>query len=265
VSARLKRWHHEQFKHVFEIKEVYNYVVQINGKMIKSGNCNILCTNYSSDIKDITIYLRRRTSDFAVYNQIIVKREYDWALKKIKPDTKIIIDAGANIGLFSVLFSKHLKSCNIISLEPEPGNFEILDLNIKLNNCNKVLTVKGGLWNKTQKLSPSNDFRDGREWSFRLKESEVKEENTIEVFSLNDLIQRFEIDCIDLLKMDIEGSEFQILNEQALPELLEKVKMIAVEIHSDESRDPEIIIQFLEKCGLVISLEAEYTVGERII
>ena len=74
------------------------------------------------------IYLRRYTSDYSTFKQIYVKKDYDIS---IDFEPKIIIDAGANVGLASVYFANRFPNAIIYAIEPEQSNFEALVQNCK--------------------------------------------------------------------------------------------------------------------------------------
>jgi FkbM family methyltransferase len=64
----------------------------------------------------------------------------------------IIIDAGADIGLFSVLAAFKVKEKNrVIAVEPEPNNLKILRENVELNYLKNVIIVPKALYDKPGK------------------------------------------------------------------------------------------------------------------
>lgn len=71
------------------------------------------------------VYFRPGTADLTTFREIFLREEYNLDLPpSFHP--KIIIDAGANIGFTSLYFSRKYPDALIFSLEPEPGNFELL-------------------------------------------------------------------------------------------------------------------------------------------
>src|SRR6478735_3004416 len=67
------------------------------------------------------IYLRPRHTDYAILNQIFVDKQYlpNHSLSNVK----VILDAGANIGLSALYFHQRFPDARIICLEPEEQNF----------------------------------------------------------------------------------------------------------------------------------------------
>src|SRR5665213_307274 len=86
----------------------------------------LLYTIYLSGIKH-PVQLRFGTSDAWVLKEVLLDGEYDF-LPQISP--KVIIDAGANIGLASIFFANKFPDAVIYALEPEVSNYAILEKNV---------------------------------------------------------------------------------------------------------------------------------------
>jgi len=87
-----------------------------------------------------TMKLRPNTSDMDVFQQIFVNEEYEFSLDR---DPKVIIDAGANIGLASIYYSIKYPEAKIIAIEPELSNYELLKNNIK--NYPNIYSTKSAM------------------------------------------------------------------------------------------------------------------------
>lgn len=155
-------------------------------------------TSYRPNIVKIgDVYLRPGTHDQEVYDAVFIRKEYDVEI----PEPKLIVDAGAHIGLASVWFARRYPKAKILAIEPDDENYSMLCLNTKGLN---VTRLKQGLWNKDTNLRISNPTADN--WSYRVYECQ---NGPIEAVSVDFLIRRYgKIDC---LKMDIEGSEVPVL------------------------------------------------------
>ncbi|MEO7047792.1 MAG: FkbM family methyltransferase, partial [Ferruginibacter sp.] len=104
-------------------------------------------------------------------------------------------------------------------------NFQMLRKN--LDHYENVTCLKKGIWNKTANLEII-DFSSG-EAGFRVGEFQQISEKTIQAITVRDLMEEFQLNEIDILKVDIEGSEEQVFLEE--PEWLKKVNIIFCEIH----------------------------------
>lgn len=170
------------------------------------------------------VFLRRQSSDFSVFEEIYIDQQY--AINFQKESIKTIIDAGANIGLSALYFLKKYPSATIICLEPEDTNFELLQKNVG-GYCN-ILIIKKGLWHSNERLNFINP--EAEKWSFELKAAN-KDDGGIEGISINDIITDYNLSGIDLLKIDIEGSEKEVFGLNTA--WINKVKHIIVEIHEN--------------------------------
>lgn len=176
--------------------------------------------------------LRHATSDFITFKQVIIEEEYDWLMNMIKTvfkqDLTYIIDAGANIGLASSVFKRYFPDSAICALEPENENFKALNSNAEINNFNQFQAFKAGLWSKSCQLSVKKHFRDGRDWSFTVIENF---NGDIQAYSVKGLAEKAGFPRVDLLKIDIEGSEFEVF--KSAHSWKNMVKFIAVEVHEE--------------------------------
>jgi FkbM family methyltransferase len=210
--------------------------------------------------KKYTCSLRLEGSDVWVFNQVLCTDEYDYVIKDFtnvfgrKPF--FIIDAGANIGLTTILFKAMLPQSKIISLEPDRNNYAMAKKNFQSNAMNDVMVRQRALWPTSINLEMVNDFRDKMEWSLRVQQSEggfIKSDTPKDTIS--DLGG-----SVDIFKIDIEGGEFNIFDAANDLSWLANVKMIAVEIH-EEYNAREKIISLLKGNKFVISHHGELTIA----
>ena len=120
--------------------------------------------------------------------------------------------------------------------------------------------MHGGVWNKNTPLLINRNFRDGKEWSIRLIENVEENNNTISGFCLSSIINKMPT-MIDILKIDIEGAEKELFNDETyVASFLQKVKCIAIEIH-DEFNCRNNIYQLLQKNNFFHFNSNELTIG----
>lgn len=183
------------------------------------------------------VFLRENSSDVACFRKIFLENEYGVNLK-YAPD--FIIDAGANIGLSSIYFATKFPSSKIIALEPEHENYKLLNRNIE--NHENIIAIQAALWHTATKL---NIIDFGKHDNFQvvsdqmLKEDEeliakIKRYNgrvalRCDSISIDDLISKFEIKRIGLIKMDIEGSEREVFQNSS--NWIDVVDAIITELH----------------------------------
>ncbi len=154
----------------------------------------------------------------------------------------IVIDLGAHIGLFSLAVSGGVKS--VISLEPSRNNAKIFRENIESNKIDNIHLIEKAI----SKESCSRSFFDNTEFPARHSlyedpffnwNGKLALKREIETISLEDLFQEHNIDRVKLLKMDIEGAEYEVILN-APNKILKRIDLLLIETHEpfqDHSAD----------------------------
>jgi FkbM family methyltransferase len=201
-----------------------------------------------------------------VYWQIFIHRCYRlWA------DCETIVDAGANIGMFSVWAARRLPDSRILALEPYPETFAKLQHNLRINQLEtRVESVQLALAaqsgerampvaaeSQTRSLVPADLATDG--------ERVVK----VPSITLADLIDRYKLRQIDLLKLDIEGSEWEVLHSTPAS-VLRSIRRIQFEYHEVHVRfgySTRALFAYLQSAGyrLTHCHEDEHGTGIAIV
>lgn len=248
-----------------ELYVFYGYLVKLNGFIIQETD-EFYQINFKGK-KSKFIKLRKRpSSDLDVFYQIYVDTEYLPLIKSynanfINQNDSVlnIIDAGSNIGLTSLFFTDYFNRAKIVAIEPDSQNFKLLDFNLSKRDNFDYIKVKGAVWSSNTKIKVINDFRDKSDWSFRVVESD--EVDSIEAYTINYLANSNGFDYIDILKIDVEGSEKQIFNSLISDlNFLKKTRCIAIEIH-DEFDCREEIYAVLKEYGFTFFNQGELTIG----
>jgi FkbM family methyltransferase len=157
-------------------------------------------------------------------DRIVVREIWEEDVYEVSPgritDNGTVIDLGANIGAFSIYAAYH--GGNVYAVEPEPNNLKALRTNISLNNMDDQITVVPfGITDKRGVAQISNDGGDST-----IKDGVGVSE--IETMSLNDLFIENDIEEVDVLKIDTEGSELETILG-ASRETLNKCRYITLE------------------------------------
>ncbi|MCX3263634.1 FkbM family methyltransferase [Pedobacter agri] len=211
--------------------------------------------------------IRPLSSDGTVLSQIWEHQEYIHLIEIIKKynyidRVSVIVDAGANIGLTSFFFNHFFPTAKIIAIEPDKENYRMLVKNMELNDIfnNTILTFNNALWiNNSDQLIISNSFRDGNHWSKTVEISKQQEDYVIPI-TLKEIINMDGIDHkIDILKIDIEGSETYLFqNESFIENLATSIKFLSLEIH-DEFDSREKIHRILKEKSFIVQDIGETT------
>lgn len=172
-----------------------------------------------------------------------------------KGDT--MVDVGANEGYYSILASALVgQQGKVFAIEPQSRLQSILFNNIELNKAYNVTvyqtTISDSVGSVDLNLTPdTNSGSSGILRSTKYKNPTEK----VPMKRLSDIVALFNISTIDLLKMDIEGFEFQaVLGDK---ELFRSniIKNFALELHpaviEQHGNNSHEVISFLNDCGFV--------------
>jgi FkbM family methyltransferase len=201
------------------------------------GLVQVARSRRSTKVREITVshpalggevVLRTRSSDLATFGKVVADREYDLpGLSNIAT----IIDAGANIGLTTLYFAHKFPGACILALEPEASNFELLTRNVQ--GRPNIVCLHKALWGESGCLDVY-DPGDGY-WAFRTARrdgagaSDGECVGTVDCTTVQDLMAEYGLGKIDLLKIDIEGSEKEVFANSA--PWISEVNLIVAELH----------------------------------
>ena len=171
-----------------------------------------------------TVHLRNGSSDIPVFRQIFLDNEY--ALNIPPAGIKTIIDGGSNIGLAAVYFARLFPEAKIIGIEPDENNYQLAVKNTKA--LPQVKLIKAGLWSKVCMLKTKFDSALG-EWGITV-EDEASGTGGLQAFTIDHIMNEYKLDHIDILKLDVEGAEYEIFSS-ANPEWIRKTRYIVIELH----------------------------------
>lgn len=171
-------------------------------------------------------------ADQSVFDEIFRDNEYrdieDLIVKAKNP----ILDLGAHKGFFSIYASVlNENNAQIYAFEAAEKNFLEAKKNLKENHIKNVKIKNLAIWTEdTEKEFYFSE--DSHNHSF-YGEGEGKK---LSCTCLESIFKKNRLEKVDLIKMDLEGAEFAII-ENAPTDLLKKVKTIFIEYHLDVNRD----------------------------
>ncbi len=156
------------------------------------------------------------------------------------------VDIGGHIGGFSVLLSKLVSNESMIeTYEPFSKNFEFIKQNMSLNQLDNISPFQMAVSDRPghAELHLSEDNTGGHR--LHIPESNSKTSERVEVTTLKNIFDHFKNPVIDILKVDVEGSEQAIL--MAEPDLLKRVRFLICEAGGSIHGDALTVLKFLEK------------------
>jgi FkbM family methyltransferase len=173
--------------------------------------------------KEVT--LRCGTTDLLCFYKVFIADEYRLPFA-VSP--RLIIDAGANVGMATLFFAWQYPRAHIVAIEPEQRNFEVLRQNCE--GLNNVTLINAALWSESRELAIANP--NAEECSFSVTDQFQNNSPSPSVcgITIKQILDRMRADQIDILKLDIEGSELELFSKNA-GDWLECVGLIVIELH----------------------------------
>lgn len=161
-----------------------------------------------------------------IHKEIFVDKCYDVATF---PEDAFMVDAGGNIGMFSLYMKKKYPSSSILAFEPAPVTFSTFQRNMELHNILGVQAHQCGLGKENASLAltffpqmPGNSTLYAQDKSNQMKSIDKNhpiaklmqetQEVQVGVKRLSDFLDEVpNLSRIDLLKVDVEGAELDVL------------------------------------------------------
>lgn len=183
--------------------------------------------------------------DIASFNMCIAELFQSEAYKFVaNSKTPYIIDCGANLGMSVIYFKELYPQASILAFEADRKIFSFLEKNMISFEYKDVTLVNKAVWNKDGNVIFHHEGGAGGKIE-EVKELTNKHENVRSV-RLRDYLRRRKV---DFLKLDIEGSEFEVLKDCA--EDLSNVDFLFIEYHSFDNRDQKLqfILEIIQNAG----------------
>ena len=196
------------------------------------------------------MFLDEKDSLLLSINKIYEKNETNFVKDSVNKGD-IVIDIGANIGYYTLMFAKLVGDTGkIYSFEPDPRNFFILEKNIQINGYNNIILEKKAVSNKLGKATLY--VNENSAGSSMHKPNNVVDQIYVDLITLDNY---FEVNAItpDFIKIDIEGYELNALKGmESILQSSDKTK-IMIEYNpltkKELNSDPMNSLAFLSELG----------------
>ena len=158
---------------------------------------------------DLTKFIQRQLYFYGSFEEQQCRYWMNLASK-----ARIIFDIGANVGLYALLAAARNPNANIHAFEPTPELVDALAGNIRLNGITNVTVAPVAVGKVSGKgflhyCAGSDGSNEGMNY---ITDQIVQDSDMpVETISLDDYCGQRQIRYVDLLKMDIEGGEFDAL------------------------------------------------------
>ncbi len=218
IFGKLRRWQ-QRIRILWRVMPLFD-ALRLTLAENKPGEARI----YLRPIKR-EVVIRRKTTDLSCLEKVFIADEYRSPFQ-LAP--QVIVDAGANVGMATLFFARQYPYARIVAIEPEPLNFEMLKKNCE--GMSNVTLLKSALWSDSCNVRIANPSAEAWAFSVTDQTSEADGLATVSTITIADILRRMNTDHIDLLKLDIEGSELQLFSKGA-DKWLGRVRHIVVELH----------------------------------
>jgi FkbM family methyltransferase len=177
------------------------------------------------------------------YKEIFVEGIYHFKTQNTSP---VIIDAGANIGLSTLYFSKQYPNATIYAFEPDEKVEAVLQKNIHDNDCTNVIIHQEAVWRENTTLSFDKRGSEG---------SHISDQGNSSVLAIDFATFLSQFEQVDFLKMDIEGAEWDVVNH--ITSQLPKIHNFFLEYHGKNSDTHKLsaLLQIVEKAGFKVYIK----------
>ncbi len=194
-------------------------------KIISAGNNGVIAIRSKKFGNPIQI--RVSDSDLPIFYQVFCELQYDINFYlDYKPAT--IIDAGSNVGFSCLYFATLFPEAAIIGVEPQAQNYKQLQYNTAGHQNIKVL--RAGIWHHPCTIS----IKDEGEWSASFEVQEEAGAGTqsggLRGITIDEIAAENNFEQIDILKIDIEGAEFNLFSHNPHT-WLQKTRCLIIELH----------------------------------
>lgn len=151
----------------------------------------------------------------------------------LKPGS-VFVDLGANEGYFSVVASKLVgPSGSVLAVEPQSRLQSIIHMNLYINECFNVRVVRTALSDAetTVELNLASEMNSGSTSLYRRSARYPMRKEAVKCMTLERLMQEAGLDRCDLMKVDVEGAEYDIFMAAGKTLRSGIIKNIALEFH----------------------------------
>lgn len=173
------------------------------------------------------VYYREGSSDPDVIRQVFAELQY---APVADGDLRTVLDLGGNIGATASFLLQRCPLARVVVVEPDADNLRVCRKTLAPFG-DRVMFLRAGVWpTRTGLVVERGSFGDGREWSYQVRPTRPGEPADLRGLTVSDVLGLAKFDTVDLLKIDIEGTE-QILFGPGSDSWLGRTRTLAVEFH----------------------------------
>ncbi len=205
--------------------------------------------------------IKLRVNSGDEYKRINACKKEPWTVKWIENSLRpgeVLFDIGANVGVYSLVAAKATEGkAKIFAFEPAFFNFSSLCYNIELNHCQNCITpFQVALYSKTSLVNfKYSTLSPGSALHMLGKTDESFEcvyEQPVLSYRLDDFIEEFNLPVPNHLKLDVDGTELDIIDGSSKMLSDARLKTLMIELNEDSDRSDEKLVDFLAEKGFIL-------------
>lgn len=217
----------------FRAKRFLNHTFRNGSELYSSWRHRSVCTTAQFRDGLVILHPPGETGFAGLLLEIFHRRVYTGDFYQPMPGD-LVVDAGANIGVFSIHIHRLCPQTEVVAYEPFPDNYAFLKKNLQAANATnvtahcKALGAQSGssLIQKVGSRSQDHRMID----SHSTQHQSAEDTTQVDVVPFSHMFEGIKGRSISLLKCDIEGSELDLFRS-ATPEQLKQIDRIAIEFH----------------------------------
>jgi len=180
--------------------------------------------------------VKTNTGDLGCIYVVNCERIYEKVSGFLVKEGQTCLDVGANIGCVSLSWARSNKSGIIVAIEPHPATFERLVKNRELNGATNVKLLHAAASRQSGTVALEVDDDSSMAHTGGSDMPSLNKFRIVEVpaYSLDEVVRKYQLAAVDLLKIDVEGYEMECLHGAG--ETLRITDRVIVEYHSERLR-----------------------------
>ena len=165
-----------------------------------------------------------------LFREIFLDRVYSQGGFYSPKSTDTVLDLGANIGFFALWLQSQARGIRVLSFEPAAESRARLEQNIKANGLEASVRVYPFAVSDLSKVVSLRRAESSGHRSLFERVTTTEDGENVQAVDLAFAVEQSGVDVIDLLKIDVEGSEIEIV-EGASAEVWKRIKRVVIEYH----------------------------------
>jgi len=166
-----------------------------------------------------------------------------------KPNA-VVLDIGACIGIFTLYASKYAKM--VYAIEPAVDHFDSLTRMLTFNQIKNVKPIRKAIFIDNKQFPFFHNKNRTMYSLHQAIEDNSQKVETVEAVTLDKLFEDEKIEHIDLLKADVEGSEYELFAGEGFSKVASKIDTVICEVHQWAGRHRNQINESFKNNGFDI-------------